>query len=283
MGNASYSVLNRSANTQQYKSQSREQIFKQSGISDEMSPRGVVMREARDSEENPNSFPIILGLDVTASMGIIPETLIKDGLPTLMGSIIEHGTPDPALLFMGIGDDRVDQAPLQIGQFESGDELLDSWLEKLWLESGGGGNGGESYHLAWYFAAYHTVTDAWEKRTQKGVLVTVGDEPVHRSITHGSMQTIMGGASKLEATVGVHELLSAAREGWEVYHIIPSLTYNGNLPEVQEGWKELLGERAILVDDHHKIPNKITEIVVKHSSGKDVTTTESKQEPKITL
>ncbi|STD12570.1 hypothetical protein [Chryseobacterium carnipullorum] len=39
-----------------------------------------------------------------------------------MGGIIQGGVPDPALLFLGIGDHECDAYSLQVGQFESGDE-----------------------------------------------------------------------------------------------------------------------------------------------------------------
>ena len=58
---------------------------------------------------------------------------------------------------------KCDSAPLQVGQFESSDELLDKWLTNIYFEAGGGGNGGESYALAWYFAALKTATDSMEK------------------------------------------------------------------------------------------------------------------------
>jgi len=57
-----------------------------------------------------------------------------------MSSIIDRGYPDIALCFTPIGDHIYDVAPLQISQFESGDEELDMWLERSWLERGGGAN-----------------------------------------------------------------------------------------------------------------------------------------------
>ena len=141
-----------------------------------MAPLNLTKRECRDSETHPRTVPIILGLDVTGSMGKIPHELVKDGLPTLMGKLIQDGVEDAALMFVAVGDHECDRCPLQVAQFESGDAELDMWLTRTYIESGGGGNTGESYHLAWQVAAEHTVTDAWENRKQKGFLITIGDE-----------------------------------------------------------------------------------------------------------
>ena len=126
MGGTKYDINARShrAIKAGYASKAANEIFKQNSkrmAHESMMPNGIAFREARDSEAHPNSIPIILGLDVTGSMGHIPHELIKEGLPKLMGGIIQGGIPDPALLFLGIGDHECDRFPLQVGQFESGD------------------------------------------------------------------------------------------------------------------------------------------------------------------
>ena len=156
-----------------YKHTAPSEIFKERKVNNAMSPNGVKIRESRDSKEHPNSLAIIIALDVTGSMGSIPVHLIKEGLPTMMETIIKGGIKDPQVLFLAIGDHTCDQAPLQVGQFESSDALLDHWLTTVWLEGKGGGNDGESYALAWYFAGKHTSIDCWEKRKQKGFLLSV--------------------------------------------------------------------------------------------------------------
>lgn len=143
MGYGSYSSMSRNvrATNQGYYAKSYDSIASKK-LSEAMSPNFQMMREARDSDEHPISVPIIIGLDVTASMGSVPANLIKDGLPTMVDTIIEQGVPHPQVMFMGIGDHKCDRAPLQVGQFESSDELLDKWLIDLYPERGGGGNGG---------------------------------------------------------------------------------------------------------------------------------------------
>jgi hypothetical protein len=154
MGHGGYSSddrYTRAVSSGFYKKSTRE-IFKQRNINNGMNPHGVTLRESRDSDEHPNSVPIIIALDETGSMGTVPHFLVKDGLPNMMDKIIKAGVADPQVLFLGIGDHECDEAPLQVGQFESSDELLDKWLTDIYLEGRGGGNYGESYLLAWFFA-----------------------------------------------------------------------------------------------------------------------------------
>lgn len=221
-----------------------------------MNPKGISFRESRDSSVHPNSVPIILGLDVTGSMGHIPHELIKEGLPKLMGGIIQGGVPDPALLFLGIGDHECDAYPLQVGQFESGDEELDMWLTRTYIESGGGGNAGESYLLAWYFAAFHTRTDAFEKRNQKGLLFTVGDEPCLKTLPASAIREIMGAG---QHTFTQFDLLEEARKKYEVYHI--NVVHSDQAMRADGGWKELLGQNCLSIEDHREIPNVIKGII----------------------
>ncbi|TDW46037.1 hypothetical protein EV144_107231 [Flavobacterium sp. 270] len=249
-----------------YGKKSASEIFTQNakGMAHEsMNPNGVTFREARDSAVHPNSVPIILGLDVTGSMGHIPHELIKDGLPKLMGGIIQGGVPDPALLFLGIGDHECDNYPLQVGQFESGDEELDMWLTRTYIESGGGGNAGESYLLAWYFAAFHTKTDAFEKRNQKGLLFTVGDEPNLDVLPASAIKEIMGTGQQ---TYTAKELLDEARKYYDVYHI--SVLHSDQAVRANVAWKELLGQNCLSIEDHREIPNVIKGIICdRYKSG----------------
>lgn len=248
-----------------YASKSASEIFTQNAkrmAHESMNPNGISFRESRDSVVHPNSVPIILALDVTGSMGHIPHELIKDGLPKLMGGIIQGGVPDPALLFLGIGDHECDGYPLQVGQFESGDEELDMWLTRTYIESGGGGNAGESYLLAWYFAAFHTRTDAFEKRNQKGLLFTVGDEPCLKTLPASAIREIMGAG---QHTFTHTELLKEAQKKYEVFHI--SVLHSDQAVRADKGWKDLLGQNCLSIEDYREVPNVIKEIVCNRSKN----------------
>jgi hypothetical protein len=113
---------------------------------------------------------------------MVPEDLVRNQLGSLMDTMLQRGVTDPQLMFSAIGDHYSDQAPLQVGQFESSTELVNEGLKKFYLEGGGGGSGEESYLLAWQVAAQHTSIDCWEKRRKKGFLFTVGDERTHHTI-----------------------------------------------------------------------------------------------------
>jgi hypothetical protein len=262
MGNSSYSTSDRFSRSMSsgYTTKSANDIFTQNKLRmshAEMNPSGVTIRESRDSDEHPMSIPIIVALDVTGSMGRIPHDLVKVGLPNMMGGIIEHGIPDPQILFLGIGDHVYDTSPLQISQFESGDAELDMWLTRTYIESGGGGNGGESYGLAHYFAANHTVTDHWEKRGQKGFLFTIGDEPNLPSYPSSAMKTIMGNGDI--ATFTDKEILAKAQEQWNVFHIMPGVETRG----ARAYWRETLGDNFIFVDSMNDVASAIRDTVIK--------------------
>lgn len=60
-----------------------DEIFSSSGMHKNLNPKGVKIRESRDSEDNPQSTPAIVALDVTGSMGMIADVLAREGLGTL--------------------------------------------------------------------------------------------------------------------------------------------------------------------------------------------------------
>jgi hypothetical protein len=263
MGHGKYSTDNRLRRSASlgYHTKSRDEIFSQRSINNAMNPYDIKIRESRDSQEHPNSLSIILGLDVTGSMGSIPHFLVKNGLPNIVEKIISNGVPDPQILFLGIGDHECDQSPLQVGQFESSDELLDKWLTDVFLEGGGGGNAGESYLLAWYFAAFHTSIDCYEKRKQKGILFTIGDEPTLKKLPAQALKDIMGEGQYTDIASDI--LLEKASSRYNVFHIHVKETAAGSRKETIDGWKQLMWDNLIIADNHEEISGLIADTVIK--------------------
>jgi len=259
---------------------SNAENFKSRSVTREMTTVGLDFRESCDSDEHPKSVAIIVGLDVTGSMGSVPEHLVKHGLPTMMDSIIKAGNPDPQVLFMGIGDHEFDRSPLQVGQFESSDELLDKWLMDTYLEGGGGGNDGESYLLAWYFAARHTKIDCFNKRKEKGYLFTIGDEKNLPSIPGPVLEKLMGKGGQYGTLLNASHLLEEARKMYHVYHIHIAETYSGKRPDVQSHWKEIIGDNLIVVQSSDHVSGIIASIVSKNGDSEQTEEAATKPEDK---
>lgn len=257
MGGSSFSASAYDDLSRSYSTKSRSTIFKNNKIDSDMSPKNLGFREARDSDGHPNSFPIIIALDVTGSMGKIPENLIKNKLGKLMEILIKNGVEDASICFLGIGDHYSDSSPLQVGQFESGTMELDKWLTSIYLECGGGGQIMESYQLAWLFGARHTSTDSFEKRNIKGFIFTIGDEYVHEKTEAGFLRDYMGYTEASD--INSFDLLEEAKKTYNVFHIHCN---DGSYQEsVSSKWGKVLGENLIIVQDSNTIAEVISSTV----------------------
>ena len=189
-----------------------QDFYKQSYIHEDLKPYKVV-RECCDSEEHPNTIPVIIGLDVTGSMG---RACIKtaQNLNNIIISLYDK-FKDIEFMIMGIGDLAYDRAPIQASQFES-DVRIAEHLDKVYMEHGGGGNGFESYTAAWYFGLHHTKLDCW-KRSKKGIIITMGDEPLNPYLPKYPLEKITG--DNLEADVETKDLYELTKEKFDIYHI----------------------------------------------------------------
>lgn len=238
------------------RTKSADQIFTSSSIKPEFDPRKIKMRESCDSVDNPESTPIMIALDVTGSMGRIPHELVANSLGKLVTDIqTKKPVSDPHIMFCAVGDVESDSAPFQATQYEA-DIRIAGQLKDLFLEGGGGGNAVESYTLPYYFAANKTKIDSFDKRGRKGVLFTIGDEGVPPVLTKEQIAQVFG--DKVPKDLTAKELLAEAEKSYDVFHlIVEEGYYHSNPGFVGGGWKDLLGERAILVKDYRKIPDII--------------------------
>jgi hypothetical protein len=239
---------------------STAQIFTSSSLHPDLNPKGVT-RESRDSDANSESTAILVGVDVTGSMGMISETLVRTGLGTLFTEIYERRpVSDPHIAVAGIGDAYCDRAPFQISQFEADLAIADQ-LEKVYVESGGGGNGYESYELPMYFAAYHTSIDCMEKRNKRGYLFTIGDEPPPPCVRADQVNSIFG--DTLEADIPMADIIDKAQEMYYVYHLIvkEGSHCRYGYDDVKSKWTNLLGERAVTLTDYTALAEVIVSII----------------------
>ena len=186
-----------------------------------LDPKGVKIRESRDSEAHPEAHAVAVLFDVTGSMKQVPEIMQKQ-LPQLMGLLIRKGyLPHPAIMVGAIGDATCDRVPLQVGQFESGIEIDDN-LTNIFLEGNGGSYGSESYELAMYFMARHTTMDCLEKRGKRGYLFIIGDEEPYKHVKTNEVVDVIGDAQPDAPTT--EALVAELEKMYDVYFIIPALT-----------------------------------------------------------
>lgn len=243
------------------KGRSRSEIFSRRSIDPALDPRSIDMRESRDSDQNPESTAIIVAFDETGSMGAIPEAFVREGLATLVETILDRKpVSDPHTMIMGFGDAWCDRAPLQVTQFEA-DIRIAEQLTRIYLEGGGGGNDFESYNLPWYFAARRTSIDCFEKRGKKGYLFTVGDEPPAPVLLKQHIERFIG--DRVQDDISTAELLAMVSRTYEVFHVMVEeghcFRYSGDL--VTERWRALLGQRALLLSDYTKLAEVIVSAI----------------------
>lgn len=240
---------------------STDRIYTSRGISDSLNPLGVKMRESRDSADNPASTPIIVGLDVTGSMGMLADVIAREGLGTLFTGILDRKpVSNPHVMFMGIGDANCDRAPLQVSQFEADNRVVEQ-LTQLYLEGGGGGNNFESYNLPWYFAAFHTAHDSIEKRGKRGYLFTVGDEEAPAPLTKAQIKQYIG--DDMQSDLSTRDVLELAQRKYNIFHIIveEGSHARSHLGAVQDSWRDLLGQHVISLSDHKKLAETIVSAI----------------------
>lgn len=240
------------------------QIFTKSAIDPSLSASTFTngIRESVDSVDNPNSTPVCIFSDVTGSMGITAETVIRK-LDVVCQELLDRKPiSDVHLLTGAIGDAYTDRAPFQATQFEA-DIRIAEQTQKLFLERCGGGNGGESYALAWLFAAMQTATDSFDKRGKKGYLFTIGDEGVHgvfakAGVTRDQAKRFLN--LDIERDLTALECLQMAQRKWIVYHIV--VHPNGqHRRDVDRSFGVIMPDNLIYLESVDMLPETIVSTI----------------------
>lgn len=261
MGSGTFDAKAYGAYTTSVAGKSVDEIYKSRDINKNLDPKGVKIRESRDSADNPNSTPIIVAIDVTGSMGMIAHVLASEGLGVLFKEILDRKpVTDPHLMFMAVGDANFDRAPLQVSQFEADNRIVEQ-LTQIYVEGGGGGNTFESYNLPWFFAGEHVAHDSIEKRSKRGYLFTVGDEEAPHDLTRDQVREITG--DDLERHLSTAEMLAMAQRLFDVYHIvIEEGDYaSKNRARVMSSWNGLLGQHVIPLSNHKALAETIVSAI----------------------
>lgn len=247
-----------------------QDMFKQRMIAPELDPKNK-MRECCDSTEHPNTIPVILGLDVTGSMGGAAVEVAKK-LNVVMTNLYEK-VADVEFMIMGIGDLAYDDAPIQTSQFES-DIRIAEQLDKIYFEGGGGGNSFESYTAAWYFGLRHTKLDCWN-RGKKGIIITMGDEPLNPYLPKNPLSRVTG--DNLQGDVETKVLYEETSRKFDIYHLAVNdsqTSYRYHESGIKETFGKYLGENHLRIVSMDNIANAIVDIVTHVEAGTENARTE---------
>lgn len=240
-----------------------QDVYKSYHLQDELKPYKI-MRECVDSNEHPNTIPVILALDVTGSMGA-GAVKVAQKLNEIMTEIYKE-VQDVEFCIMGIGDLAYDDAPIQMSQFES-DIRIAEQLDKIYFERGGGGNSYESYTAAWYMGVNHCKLDCWN-RGKKGIIITMGDEKPNPYLPKTALYKCTG--DKLQEDIDTDILKKEVLQKFDVFHISvdddnTSYNYNSRRYDLDEEWRELVGTEHYFVCGLDNLASTITNIIVKQS------------------
>lgn len=233
------------------------QYYESRSLSPILNPKNVT-RECCDSEEHLNTIPVILALDVTGSMGAAAKACAAK-LNEIMTSLYEK-VNDIQFMTMAIGDFSYDRAPLQVSQYESDIRILEQ-MDQIYFEGGGGGNSFESYTAAWYFALKHTKLDC-HNRGKKGIIITLGDEPLNPYLPRGAVENVIG--DKLQGDIDTNDLYREVTEKFDVYHISvddSDSSYRYHQIDADRTWKKVIGDNY-KVSTLQNLAKTITDIIV---------------------
>jgi len=216
------------------------QVFTKKGMDARLDPKNFKIRECLDTEEHPNTVPVILALDVTGSMGSsCKET--AETLGIIMTNLYKK-YKDIEFCVMGIGDLAYDGAPIQMSQFESDVRIAEA-LDNIYIEGGGGGNRYESYTAAWWMALNRTKLDC-HKRGKKGIIITLGDEPMNPYLPADKLKNAT--SDPVQADVNTPELYEEVSKKFDIYHIAvgdSANMYKHYAMEITGTFGQLLGDR----------------------------------------
>jgi hypothetical protein len=215
---------------------------------------GKRVRESFDSDVHPNSRAVAVLFDVTGSMSNVPRIFVEK-LGKLMAMLVKKAyIENPHVLFGAIGDATSDQVPLQVGQFEGGNEI-DEALTKIYLEGNGGGGHNESYELGMYFMARHADMHCLTKRNQKGFLFIIGDELPYRQVERGQVDRIIG--DSIQENIPTEAILEELREKFEVFWIMPAGTSHADDNGVIEPLRKMFGQHFMRLEN----PGDVCELI----------------------
>ncbi|MDQ7821212.1 MAG: hypothetical protein RDV48_00320 [Candidatus Eremiobacteraeota bacterium] len=215
-------------------------VISRSGVDDDLLPKYPGARKCREIDCFHKN-PIVCIFDVTGSMGDWSKT-IYDKLPLFFGEVEKQGyLTDPAISFAAVGDAYTDRAPIQVCNFSQSREL-DDYLSRVFLEAGGGGQNMESYELMAYYYLHHCILS----KPELSFLFITGDEGFYPHIEPSQVKNLFGDSiEKLES----RKVFEQLRNKFNVFLIHKRYEYDGMEGKILKQWKDVLGERILMLND----------------------------------
>lgn len=255
MGGPSYDrdVYSSSSSSSWGTSSYSSEKLSRSTLDKSMKPKGKIL-------ESKTKNPIIVLLDVTGS-NINFARLVYDKSPMLYGQIEQKGyLKDFDICFCAVGDAYTDEYPLQVGEFAKGIEL-DSWLEKLVLEGGGGAGRRESYELAAYYL-YKNVKFA---KDANPIIFFIGDEMPYKSVYEPQAKEFEIPYLEQEATKPFELLRKKTNDN--VFMLLNKYCGREFKSDITKCWQELLApEHVIKVGEEKAVVDLMLGIISMVSS-----------------
>lgn len=91
MGSGTFNPASYASYTRSTAHKTRDEVFTSRRLDQSLDPKGVKIRESRDSADSPEATPIIVAVDVTGSMGMLAEAIARKGLGTTSSSPGQRG------------------------------------------------------------------------------------------------------------------------------------------------------------------------------------------------
>lgn len=264
--------------------------FVSKSLKESLNPYGKI-RECCNSDEHPNTVPVILALDVTGSMGeACKET--ASAISQIMNELYNR-FKDIELMTMGVGDFECDDFPLQASQFES-DVRIAKQMDDIYIEHGGGGNEYESYTAPWWFGLYRTKLDCFDKQGRKGIIITMGDEPLNPTLPDYKVLGYLGSRVNLQNPnvpiskgkddnhhgsyiFDTKKLYEEASKKFDIFHIAiddSNNCYASYKDGIERTFRPILGER-LKISTIDNLKTAICDCISEAISGQPVVICES--------
>ena len=116
--------------------------------------------------------------------------------------------------------------------------------------------------------AKHTRLDCW-KRGRKGLLITMGDEPLNPYLPMEPLRRVTG--DSLQADVETGELYREAAEKYEIHHLHVSHSQTDRYrEEAQKSFGKVLPRGHLAVTDPKGIADVLVRIISAHAAGQEI-------------